>query len=76
MTEEQAEEIVELMHDDGYQAEVYRSYSGRGMFGDTCTGIVTDNPALIGYYAAKTGSMLAKDIPTRRDNMGLGIIIY
>lgn len=33
---------VRLLQDDGYEAELCADYSGRGMYGDTTAGIVTD----------------------------------
>lgn len=36
-------EIAELIVDHGYDMEIYEDYSGRGMFGDTTTGIICDS---------------------------------
>lgn len=75
MTLEQAEAIVEAMEEDGAKASVYPDYSGRGMFGKTCVGIVTDSPELVGYAAAEAG-VPKRDLPRRRDSMGLDVILY
>lgn len=37
------QEIAELIVENGYDMELYEDYSGRGMFGDTTTGVVCDN---------------------------------
>jgi len=75
MTLEQAEAIVERMEDEGASARVYRDYSGRGMFGKTCVGIVTDSPELVGFCAAEAG-VPKRDLPRRRDSLGFDTILY
>jgi hypothetical protein len=75
MTLEQATKIVEAIENDGGSASVYEEYSGRGMFGRTCVGIVTDSPESVGYAAAEVG-VPKKDLPTRRDSMGRDLILY
>lgn len=75
MTLEQAEAIVEALEREGASASVYPDYSGRGMFGKTCVGIVTDSPALVGFVVAELG--FPKDaLPRRRDSLGLETILY
>jgi hypothetical protein len=72
LTVEQAKEILDHL-DEG---EVYEGYSGRGMYGKTCVGIVTkESPIKVGYAAAKAG-IPEKDLPLRSDNMGLSTIYY
>jgi len=77
MTLTQAEEIVEMMLDNGYDAEVREDYSGRGMFGGTCPGIITapNSATVIGFFAHAAGVMV-DDLPERCDNMGLDMIYY
>ena len=76
MTEEQARAVVDMMVDDGYEAEVYEKYSGRGTYGSTCAGIVTnESVVLVGYYAAKA-ELEPDDLPTRLDSMGRDAIVY
>jgi hypothetical protein len=36
-------EVAELIVEHGYDMEIYEDYSGRGMFGDTTTGVVCDS---------------------------------
>lgn len=75
------EELKELGYDDTYLNE---TYSGRGMYGATTAGIVTDAPApMIGYAVVKAmvyHGGAAEDavdyIPKRRDSMGTSTIYY
>jgi hypothetical protein len=81
MNIDQAREIVEMLDCTGnYDSSVYENYSGRGMYGDTCIGIVTNaSPILVGYYAAKLENDLEMEddqLPIRSDNMGKDIIYY
>lgn len=46
-----AEAIVQEMENNGVDAEIRESYSGRGMYGKTTTGIVCDDPVVVGFYA-------------------------
>lgn len=75
MTLKQAKKIVALMEDEGSAAKVYEKYSGRGMFGGTCVGIVTDSPSLVNYFG-KQIRMKVRELPSRKDNMGLQTIVY
>ena len=66
-----------------YAEDVHLTYSGRGMYGETCYGFsgdvariigdvlqdIADMPALIRQF----GEMLSV---SRRDNMGLGTVLY
>ena len=47
------------------------NYSGRGMYGNSCLGIVTDDPTACMEYAAQRGITGAK-----MDNMGRQYIVY
>lgn len=38
----------------GVDAKVYEDYSGRFMYGQTCPGIVCDDPVAVGFAAAKS----------------------
>lgn len=62
------EVLTELSADFG---ELRSCYSGRGMFGDTCIGIVTSSPAELIEAAANRGVRGAKT-----DGMGLETIVY
>lgn len=73
-----------------YDAEVREDYSGRGMYGKTCVGIVTDAPhkdiiiATIRVFAQDNDGLDIMDIldkvedviPSRVDSMGLSTIYY
>ena len=57
----------------------YRSYSGRGMFGSSCPGIVDDDPAVVLVdMCTSTNKEKAVWLKThyRTDNMGLQMVIY
>lgn len=90
MNIEFAQSLVEKLSDIGYYAEIHKDYSGRGMYGKTCVGIVAD-PGLgmiIGYCAALVVADQSDDIvdlfsfdvrrelPTRSDSMGHQTIYY
>lgn len=77
--------VVEKLQEAGHEASFYPDYSGRGMYGSTCPGIVTDaGAAMVGFLIA---CVCAGDedtwledhtdlVPTRWDNMGLSMIFY
>ena len=66
-----------------YAEDVHLTYSGRGMYGDTCYGFSGDVARIIGDVLQdiadmpdpirQFGEMLSI---SRRDNMGLGTILY
>ena len=47
MEKELAEKLVELLNDEGDEAEVYEGYSGRGMYGKSTTGVTCSSLALL-----------------------------
>ena len=63
------EKIESVAKDAGW--EVRRDYSGRGMFGKTCVGIVCRRPIMAIEFAAERGIRGA-----RIDDMGLDSIVY
>ena len=75
MTLEQAKKIVEILKDEGIEAEVYEDYSGRFMYGQTCPGIVCDDPVAVGFAAAKA-DVTGRDRPKRQDQLGKSLIVY
>ncbi len=75
MTLEQAKKIVAVLEAEGIEASVYENYSGRCMYGATCTGIVCDDLIAVGHAAGKAKVKMA-DRPKRHDNLGLSMIIY
>lgn len=78
--------INEIQVDEDISA---RSYSGRGMYGESCVGVTCDNPFKViaelafmaGSDVAEENYSLAQDIlqvlgETRSDSMGRSTIIY
>ncbi len=64
MKEEKANKLIKTLEKQGYKDKLYSDYSGRGMFGDTTYGVVTDIKDL------------SKKLFLNRDNMGLDYIFY
>lgn len=62
-----AQDLVDILQGEGYEAELYENYSGRGMYGKTTTGVTTD---------ASPATIEAMDIGCRMDSMGLDFIYY
>jgi hypothetical protein len=74
--------LIESFCDD-YGYEYRDNYSGRGMFGKECAGIVTDENVLqvvlaLSDYMHECGIDCVKDELGRvcYDNMGLDVVIY
>ena len=70
-----AKSIVDLLNDNGGEAEVHEEYSGRGMYGTSTAGIYGSNPVWIGWAAGVLG-LEEDDLPYRQDSLGLDIIVY
>lgn len=51
--------------------KVYEHYSGRGMFGDDCMGVICSD---INKCLLQAGNLCLKNV--RTDNMGLDYIVY
>jgi hypothetical protein len=84
MTEEQAHFIQDAMYSEGYDCEVRDDYSGRGMYGRSCHGVVVDSPdyilsAIVNHMKQMDTSEL-DEVPEvdsfRTDNMGMSYIVY
>ena len=76
MTLEQANKIAELVEfETPAVARVREDYSGRGMYGDTCVAVVTDDASAVNWAAGKL-DVSWKDTPRRMDNMGLDVVVY
>ena len=67
--------ILHEMEDSGY-GEVRRDYSGRGMYGATCIGFVSDLSAMV--IAKKLVQFGGAEFveSAREDSMGLATIYY
>lgn len=68
-----ANTLVEILSDDGVEAQIYENYSGRGMFGKTTTGIVIDCQigdvlALVIQEALNADSSRFNDISTENES--------
>jgi len=69
-------ELVDFLQGEGYDAELYEGYSGRGMYGKTTTGVTTD--ASPGSMEHMEEEMEENEIDPsfHRDSMGLDYIYY
>jgi len=72
----EATELVEFLQNEGYEAKLYEDYSGRGMYGNTTTGVTTD--ASPGTMESLEEEMEESEIDPsfRKDSMGLDYIYY
>jgi len=66
MNVEQAQRIVASLKLYHVDAVVQENYAGRGRLGETCVGIVTDRPLLVGW-AAGTAGLSFTEVPKRQD---------
>lgn len=75
-----AQELSEVLYNVDGDLKVYPSYSGRGMFGDTCFGLVGSRNDVIRFFIqlSKKDEELADDLLDRMatDNMGYDTIFY
>ena len=88
VTVDMAQAVVQLLEQTGAEASVEPEYSGRGMFGRTAVGIVTDaSPVSLGVaigQAVAEGRSGWRDLTwheamrafARQDNMGFDRIHY
>jgi len=82
---------AEILENQGYESSVYEDYSGRAMYGATCTGITTDaSGPRVGMAVAVAVHEIAVEsevfedpleiamqmCPSRTDSMGLSTIYY
>ena len=74
---------VDVLDYQGYTASLRPAYSGRGMFGETTPGIVSNAPGvLVGWAINSSILMRARDtkpltlLPLRQDSMGRETIYY
>lgn len=63
-------DIIKELANDGF-GRIYEEYSGRHMYGKTCTGLYTDDPYKCIEEAASRGLRGAL-----QDNLGKGYIVY
>ena len=68
-------ELVDYLQLQGYDAELYKGYSGRGMYGKETTGVTTDAAP---YVMDELETDIEEILPEgyRTDNMGLDYIYY
>jgi len=81
LTQEQQDIITEFAEDN--DIKVYEQYSGRGMYGSKCFGLVGDDPVKMAMglavrLACDDNMELANRLSdcVRYDNMGLDSIVY
>lgn len=81
-----AKKLIETIRDMDLHCSV-RSYSGRGMYGRQCVGVVIDGMSLFTFGIEVAREWLNRsddpceiedlaDLEAREDSMGLGTIIY
>ena len=76
LTLENARLIIEAVEEHtNAEVSIHEDYSGRGMYGKTCVGIVSNDVGAVYWAAGKIGLDYA-DIPHRQDSMGLDTILY
>lgn len=76
--------LAELICECDYDLELYEGYSGRGMYGETTTGVVCDNLTQIlkaviesaDIFVSDDGYPLYTNLNLRWDNLGRGYILY
>jgi hypothetical protein len=92
MTKEMAEFLKGVCDENGAECTIYEDYSGRGMYGETTTGIVVSSvldvlSAVLEYMADNIevgeqdywfgGTVLRDGLSEfRQDNMGTNTIVY
>lgn len=76
MQKNTAIDLMDFLQSEGFDAELYEDYSGRGMYGRTTTGITTN--ASFGEMESMEEEMeLAGIDPSfSKDSMGLDYIYY
>ena len=78
MDKQVAKRIVDACENQGYDADIYEGYSGRGMYGSETTGVTADSKSVI-IQSIINESKLFDDLnisELRSDSMGLETIIY
>jgi len=93
VTRQDVQDLVDRMYDHGVfgEIDIRWDYSGRGMYGKTCVGFVTDvSPVLFGYtmgqamaemndqrrFMDQSPTWEENDVPRRADSMGRSTIYY
>lgn len=80
ITQDELDELHYAVYDIDSGADIYHDYSGRGMYGSKCIGIVThDTNGLMLRLSRHLTSALADKIEAAQvcyDNMGLQDIVY
>lgn len=73
---EAAIDLKDFLQDQGYDAELYEDYSGRGMFGRTTTGVTSDATPYDVNEMQEDMEEAEIDPAFRKDSMGLDYIYY
>jgi hypothetical protein len=75
LTEDQMDDLYNAA--DTVDGEIVTGYSGRGMFGDECVGIILTNESALFTFARQLDDELAELLGDPRwDSMGLREIAY
>ena len=69
-------DLMNFLQEEGYEADLYDDYSGRGMFGSETTGVTTDARPDSMDKMEEAMEEAEIDPCFRKDNMGLDYIYY
>lgn len=77
MTQQQADTLLQILTEDGYEADIYSDYSGRFMFGDTTIGVAVHDSYLDYHQLRVQIEEVDPDFPyINIDQLGVGYILY
>lgn len=86
MQHELAKLLVDVANDNDIDASLYENYSGRGMYGNTTTGLVVNTQSDLSTLLYNGAIAIAKGIESgeldpelssiRSDNLGCDVIFY
>jgi hypothetical protein len=76
MQMQDAVELMNFLENQGFDAKLYEDYSGRGMYGNTTTGVTTDASPGEMEFMEEEMEEAEIDPAFRKDSMGLDYIYY
>jgi hypothetical protein len=84
MDKKLAEQLVDMLNEEGDEAEVYEGYSGRGMYGNSTTGVTCNSlGTLLSIVISRANELVNNDgdpiyetTEFSTDSMGRDTIIY
>ena len=80
-----AKALCTAIQNEGFESEIRENYSGRGMYGETTTGIIIDDDCDLVTCIINQANLFVEDFNTssfkiwdriNQDSMGLQIIYY